>query len=96
MTSRKKSKNSGIIVVTSALDVADAAAARDALLETAAAATPMTPATVEFDAPAPTAPALQLAAATRLSLLARDAFAGFGPRAAAALGAPEPAKGDAG
>lgn len=95
MAPRTKNVKISEIIVVSATDVAAAAATRELLLAAVAAATPAAPATVEFDAPAPTAPALQLAAATRLSLAARGAFAGFGPLAAAALAAPEPAHGDA-
>ncbi|PLL10871.1 hypothetical protein C0V75_19540 [Tabrizicola sp. TH137] len=72
------------ITVDASLDVQGAVTLRDRLLAILAQGHP--PAcTVELTAASATAPALQIAAALRASLLRSGRFAGYGPHAANAL-----------
>lgn len=67
-------------IIDAAIEVADAVAARDALLEVVAKAGPAARVTLELSGPAPTAVALQLLAAARRSLAAQDGLTSVGAR----------------
>lgn len=85
MRTVKAAENTEQIVIDSLVDAGGAPAEREAILQAIASSAADAPIVLEFEAPAPTAPALQLMIAAWRSLDARSAFGGFGPVAAEAM-----------
>jgi hypothetical protein len=85
MSTVKAVENIEQILIESRVDAGGAPAARDAILQALGQRDQGAPVALEFDAAAPTAPALQLMIASWRSLHARSAFGGFGPLAAEAM-----------